>query len=273
MITKVLHLYWGKNQPLSFLRYMTIWSFARYNPDWEIRLWVPSVPSNLSPWTTGEQSSKYDGIDYLPKLGKYTHIFDFESVGINSELSEVHRSDLIRWFLLGLYGGVWSDMDILYTAPMSRVMGYMQGIGLCRYKAILNNDTKFLAIGFMFSEGVDGYDFFSGLFHQGVDLYRNHPYTNRYQGYGAELLRDYLAQRGYEEINWFSPKWIYPWFMGKDTGKYWEPGEVPGSILGYHWYAGSPQSGQCEKEVDYPDLEALGKKYSICKEAHKLWTA
>ena len=41
MIPKIAHFYWG-NEILPFLRYITIYSFSILNPDWEIKLYLPT---------------------------------------------------------------------------------------------------------------------------------------------------------------------------------------------------------------------------------------
>ena len=57
-IPKILHVYWGGSS-LPKLRYLTIESFAKYNPDWEVRVYVPATPVEGHSWSTFEQ--KYDG--------------------------------------------------------------------------------------------------------------------------------------------------------------------------------------------------------------------
>jgi hypothetical protein len=119
-IPKILHVYWGGGK-LAYLRYLTIESFIRYNPEWEVRFYYPSI-SNADKghsWVTTEQRYNVTWDDYTPNLNKLnieTISIDFSNIGKN--MSEVHRSDYLRWQLLSTNGGLWADMDILFFRPM-----------------------------------------------------------------------------------------------------------------------------------------------------------
>ncbi len=50
----ILHVYCGGNN-LSWLRYMTIISFKKYNPEWTVNLYVPKKPfKGKITWNTKE---------------------------------------------------------------------------------------------------------------------------------------------------------------------------------------------------------------------------
>ena len=44
---------------------------------------------------------------------------DFKSLGFNDRTAEVHKNDYVRISALNLYGGVWSDMDVIYFKPIT----------------------------------------------------------------------------------------------------------------------------------------------------------
>lgn len=52
-IPKIASFFWGGG-PLSWLRYMTFWSFRKLHPDWEMRLYLRPVAHNQATWHTGE---------------------------------------------------------------------------------------------------------------------------------------------------------------------------------------------------------------------------
>lgn len=103
-VPKVLHLFWGKNKPLSYLRYLTVKSFVKYNPDWGIRVHIPTSPIDSKPrlWPTEITSSKFD---YFDKLNDIPNV-DFIPVESTKEIGSVHTSDLLRIKLLHEEGGV-----------------------------------------------------------------------------------------------------------------------------------------------------------------------
>jgi hypothetical protein len=119
-IPKILHLYYG-NINLSFLRYLTIYSFAKYNPDWDIRLYVPKVLTKIENSTVEfivDIKNYFNELQKIPSV-KIVEI-DFNSyLGNIDNLSESHKSDYLRWKLLTDIGGVFSDTDILYFRPIN----------------------------------------------------------------------------------------------------------------------------------------------------------
>mgnify|MGYP000863621701 CR=1 FL=1 len=40
-IPKIVHFYWGKNNPLTFLQYLSVVSFREHNPGWKIKIYYP----------------------------------------------------------------------------------------------------------------------------------------------------------------------------------------------------------------------------------------
>lgn len=271
-IPRILHLYWGRNQPLSYMRALTIKTFQALNPEWEVKLWISKYASTHSNWKTGEHPCHYRGYDHLQDLEDYCHVFDFESVGIPANLPEVHKSDLLRWYLLGTEGGIWSDMDIIYSRPITKNMeDNWRGAGLCKYEAQRNNDKEFQAIGFLTSEGPWGALFFTQLFNHGLSrIYKGMGY----QAFGADLLTDFLE-------NWKSkartpfyhnPDLVYFYHTCFDMKRYFEPTGLPMKLacLGFHWYAGNPGVSKLEARITQDNIRDMAKYHVICREALKI---
>lgn len=123
-IPRVVHFYWGGGK-LVYLRYLTIKTFMRLNPDWQVILWYPTIPFKGRSWgiKTGhvEFNERYCR-DYLPELMSLpiTKVpVDFNALKFKNIIAEVHKADYIRINTLYLYGGLWSDMDILYFRPIT----------------------------------------------------------------------------------------------------------------------------------------------------------
>jgi hypothetical protein len=105
---------------MSFLQSLTAVSFHKYNPDWEIKLHVPSeeykgnMKFHFIPDYTGKDyfHTLYD-LDYVSintiELGDYN---------IRPDLHGILRSDIFRYHVLYNEGGVWSDFDIIWLKPM-----------------------------------------------------------------------------------------------------------------------------------------------------------
>lgn len=275
MIPKIAHFYWGRNKPLSFFRSLTVRTFALLNPDWQLKLWVPKVTSLESEWTTGEQPNHYDGDCYLDDLGNLSNVqlleFDFDKICIPSTLPEVHKSDLLRWYLLGVEQGLWSDMDIIYTQPMSNVIDCFKDAGLCRYDAIPGDTRLYQAIGFLTSEGFWGHGFFYALFVNGMRKLKS--MDTAYQAYGALLLDEFLEKWKGEPVTYIDPHRVYLHRTYKSIKRYWEPGTLKRrpETIGFHWYGGNPVSAKCEALITPDNILAKANEHAICKEISDLW--
>ena len=125
-VPKICHVYWGGDR-LIYMRYLTIKTFMEYNPDWKIVFWYPEKPFKGKSWNNGNSHTKWDQStckDYLPELLELDIIkvpVDFASLKIAHNMPEVHKNDYIRMNVLSLYGGVWSDMDIIYFKPITEL--------------------------------------------------------------------------------------------------------------------------------------------------------
>ena len=58
----------------------------------------------------------------IDKVGNKPIIFDCNEICVDNDLNEIHKSDFIRYYLLHKFGGVWSDMDILYIKPIHQLL-------------------------------------------------------------------------------------------------------------------------------------------------------
>jgi len=264
VIPKIVHFYWGKNQSLSYMRYLTVKSFQMLNPDWEINVWVPKVISRRRPWGSGEQGNTYQGPDYLERL--VTKEIDFDMLGIPNNTPEVHKSDLLRWYLLGTVGGLWSDMDILYTSHVKQsTMEELPDIGLCRYPATGNRTKLFQAIGFLTSGGPWGKVFFHSLFAFGFSRIPQ----NDYQAFGAHLLDKFLFKWNGIAPGYINHTLVYPWRLHQDVVKYFTDIELPKhpNCIGYHWFAGNPECSKREINVTEDNIKDMANKYAICRKA------
>jgi len=120
-IPKICHFCWTKGSPLSKLQYLSVISFNKYNPDWDIVIHVSTQTSAQ----LGENTfvSDYTGTDWFPKLKKLPYVFlhyvDLQEIGIGLDKYGVLVSDILRVKYLYEQGGVYSDFDMLWLKPMT----------------------------------------------------------------------------------------------------------------------------------------------------------
>ncbi len=121
-IPKIAHFYWGENR-LSYMRYATLTSFIKYNPDWKVVLWKTKFyPASDEPFFTIGHDYIVDCTDYTPMLRMLPleiREVNVEQWGIPKSASETHKSNLVIYHALSTEGGIWADMDILFFKPLT----------------------------------------------------------------------------------------------------------------------------------------------------------
>lgn len=106
---------------MSWMRYMTLYSFRKLNPDWEIRLYSPKTVGKRQ-WKSWEalDAEDYSGPDYSSRLPEL-NLQLCEWVSPLDSLSPTHAADLFRLDYLRTDGGWYSDLDVLWVRPMEEV--------------------------------------------------------------------------------------------------------------------------------------------------------
>lgn len=240
-IPKEINFYWSGKMP--YLRYLSALSFKRLNPEWKIILWTSAVKSLARTWQTYELNYADNYDDWNDKFFDLcNNVFpaDFEDFGVSNNISEVHKSDLLRYWILNKYGGVYSDTDIIYFNPIS-----VLSVNREENRSV----ETFVCIGryghsngfFMASEGSK---FFGRMFEEAkvVEL-------RKYQSNGPDLCNRLFPT--IESINRFSPAlnidmdalYHYNGQHVDDLYRLKEP-KFPVNAIGVHWYAGHPLSGK-----------------------------
>lgn len=122
-IPKICHLIWTKDAPMAMLQVFTVVSFHRYNPDWEIKIWVSKeTERELGANVYVPDYTGGNCFDELRKLS-YVEIIEssLEEEGINFNINPIVASDIRKRHLLYRYGGVYSDFDSLWLKPIDHI--------------------------------------------------------------------------------------------------------------------------------------------------------
>jgi len=247
-IPKIAQFYWG-NTNLPFLRYLTLYSFRKYNPDWKIKLYHPKISvTNLS-WTSSEHKFDLPNEDYSEKL-KNLNIerieFDMESIGWSNGLSEVLKSDLIRWYLLSTKGGLWSDMDILFFKPMK----YIQDNDADAFVSFVSDHWT---VGFMMCTPNNQ------LFVELNRITKTNFDPVGYQTVGSQLFFRIagsvkVLKEKFSAVNICNihPDTVYPLHSGK-THLIYDSDDMnylKNETIGLHWYAGRKDTSDSMKSIN-----------------------
>lgn len=242
MTDKIISFFWG-NTTLSWLRYMTLYSFRKYNPEWTINLYLSEQKINTKTWKTPESQ------DFFMYKGKdYSHLLKDININIKSydlkdrngaEISPAQKSDFFEWHIMATVGGFYSDMDILFLKSIDNLYEqtktYDTGITY----------TKYYSIGFLFSNGNN--EFFKNVY----DTSYNEFDSTNYQGAGVLRLHKKWPNISVIEKNYGKvyniPFDLFYQYDSNNVAKIHIPGDTYNLnkyCIGLHWYGGHRLSQQ-----------------------------
>jgi len=236
MISKNIFLYWG-GIPFSYLRYLTIYSLKKLNPDYSITLYIPKFPSsNKKTWITDEYAKQYSGKCYLDCVKSLCNVeeIDFSKIGFANTVHEVIKSDVFRNYILHKEGGLFIDTDILFFKPLPEFD--------CENITCYLGDLY--AIGFIGAQKES--KFYYDLFK--TQLIQNTHAIN-YQDFGNRLLRDKnpnSLKAIYPNTISIDINLVYPirWYAIKDI--FINNVILNEAAIGLHWFGGSSLAADFE---------------------------
>jgi len=231
-------LYWG-NKKLSFLRYLTIYTFAKFNPGWNIYLYLPTqLYTGKNVWVSKEQRDSYAGRDYSELLESVPNLkvirIDMETLGFSNKIPEVFKADIVRNYLIHAYGGIFIDTDILFTKPLDFPD---VDVILCRNKVhysigLIGGTKKNIVFKRLFRASKTAFDF------------------DDYQVYGTKLWGriGFPAKYKYYNLPMDLLYSVKP-FCIPDIYEESYRVDLPKEAIGIHWYGGHPLSTEWENRI------------------------
>lgn len=125
-IPKIANFYWNLETPMSYLRYLTLLSFRKLHPDWQMILWTSA--SNVKNVWKGVTEKQ----DFQNKIINGNYLSQIDELGVQikpfkSELCKTlapnYLSDIIRF--KSISGGGWFfDMDQIFTRNFDELCDY-----------------------------------------------------------------------------------------------------------------------------------------------------
>jgi len=270
-IPKRMIFYWSGSK-LSWMRYMTFYSFRKYNPDWEIVLCLSNDDFKNSPQS--QIFNMYVGDDYFHKLNeldvKIINVeFPKEYENEISQLSPIHKSDLYRYYILSKNGGLYCDTDVIFFRPINE---FYNKIVSENYNTIIHESPRnFLTIGFLGSSQENKY--YNDLFEYGIkNINIDGP-----QAMGVDLIYKFIGGRRkiifdlidekYSKIKLFNlPSELIYNFEVEDIRDCFYNGKnknsFPKDSIGYHWYGGHPISQKYNNILTEKNFESYNTTIS-----------
>lgn len=250
---KDIYFYWG-NGTMSYMRYMTLYSFCRFNPDWDVYLIKNNQPSKRYLTNTVEKQDKteYRGKDYSYLIDDLDiNVIEFENSMIDLEdlvvmgMSDVHIKDILNWKILSSWGGVVADMDIIFIRSMGNSIENKTDVGLICFDEYPQKD--YIPVSFMYSSGNN--EFFSVVYKNALKNYSPDVYEScgtlcipeknlievkeNFPNLNVQKLKDEIAFP-FTKYEW--NKGIQMLYNGNNTHL------MRSGAIGIHWYGGVPSS-------------------------------
>jgi hypothetical protein len=251
---RLLLTYWDQS-PMSYLNLMTFISFHKHNPYWRILCFVPHETTKSNTLSTSEQKKKYTGKDYFDELKQLDYVcikeIDTEEFGLDIDIPEVIKSDYIRYYLLNKYGGVWSDLNILYIKPIDK---FLVNCGDSMVVKCENAEgDKYYPSGFF--GGKYNSQFFSDI----LDISMSYINTKNYKSIDAKMLTDYLKsnankyksltvldQEVYLKFDWTQINTLFR----ENSSKDYDLDQYLKNAVGIHWFNESDRAEEYQNKLD-----------------------
>ena len=272
MISKVMNFCWSGSR-MTFMRYMTLYSFRKLNPNFRIILWSPSSPCRGKTWVSSEvDDDSYQGENYLPriedlKIERKTWSPMFEG------LSHSQASDLFEWQLLSTIGGIYCDMDVLWLMPLESIR---QAYWNSDVLYCLENNGQMFAIGFFGAS--PRCTMFQDIYHSAIRNYVPERYESA--GISAAYLSTGRAHSAAATINYFKSKYpglsisrlpdvsLYPFDCRNYPKIFTSTMDVSDRCLGLHWFGGGPVSQQWNRLLTAKNYKNYDNTFTRC--CHKI---
>jgi len=267
-IPKTVHFYWG-SEKLSFLRYLTVLSFKKLNPDWTVKLYFPKEKYlGEKTWSSPEHNGRYEGENFAPRLLtldiSITEI-DFSRWAIPDHIPEPFKADFFRWKVLANEGGLWSDFDIVYFKPVEELYFNTESdINTDTVICVKNNPQEwFHSIGFLMSAPENSY--YKFIYDQAYPNFN----PGIYQSIGSHIPNAYFptvtaARERFPHLTFVNLPMdvVYPYheycllslFYGNDQSF------ITSNTIGIHWYAGGQDAVKWENmltENNFRDYDTV----------------
>ncbi|KKL50753.1 hypothetical protein LCGC14_2302330, partial [marine sediment metagenome] len=254
--------FWGADK-MSWLRYMTLWTFRQCNPGWRMQLYRAPQRRFEKYWTERVQQDffRYTGPNYLDLLPDISglEVIDWEpppAPGMR-KAGPSHLSNIFKWQQMAEEGGVYVDMDIVCVRPLTEWYKLIEkGSSLC-----WRSEKRYFSIGLLGSQGNSQFyqdvlrnaiKCFSAKVYQSVGvetLYRLYRKVGKPGGPNVwqRIVRSYPEERF---VN-FKMHHVYPWDSTQVAHMFQrELTVIPKATWGIHWYAGHPIAQKANNHLD-----------------------
>lgn len=242
-ITKICYFFWnGASMP--WLNTLSVVSFHKYNPDWEIVIYNMTVEHEPD---YAPNYMNHTGKDYFDNLRDLPYVKIIEDKIPNDTVHSILYSDIWRREILYKTGGVYSDFDMIWLRP----------IGHIRNVECIGDPNNFSSL-VSFHNYTNGFHNVSNLISEKgsefdkVIIEAQGGVTKLYddQAFGTTLLNELYPtyediQRDFLRILAVKYETFYPYSTYRLDKLYLRNDLSPlnnNNMIGIHWFCGNPLS-------------------------------
>jgi len=246
---------------------MSLWSFRRLHPDWDIALYFsPSAPKPRT-WITGHERHEFEhepcGPCYLKRaVESGVRLVEWNAPSmLTANLSPVHQNDICRWKCLSQHGGWFADLDILFVDSLETIHDAANADAA---DVVLTVGREGIPTGMI--GGTAGAPFWADCLNMAVSK----ADARRYRSCGSEVLSqlaqiekmpvfdrklariglERAAARGGKRPYFYKPQCFYLFDEYRLTDILHYSHEVLSNTVGIHWFAGSKLAQKLIREAD-----------------------
>lgn len=251
---KIFHYYWDDFRKFTFMNLYSLKTSKHYHPDYIHIIWCPINIYDKITWNEfcHKEDVEYDNnfMDEIKELNiKIIKIDISLFLNIDNEISEIHKSDLFRYKILNTFGGIWSDLDIVYIKKITDVINFDFTNILFKCFHPIYKNIIYYPIGLLLSKRKN--NFYSNLLNIVIIKFFD---SNRYQCIGSEMFKILFESKKYldvillDETIYMNYIWcnINELFIG-----YTENIKDLDNTIGFHWFNGSNETKKYLKEIKY----------------------
>lgn len=267
-LPKNIYFYWG-NKTMSFFRYMSLYSFKKFNPDWNVILIKRKNPIIISfeyPWEERLDALYFKGedcFDLVDDLDITIEYLEDEYPEITkSHLSENHISDLLLFKIIGEKGGIVSDTDILYYKPINYEKIKNIDVGIISFQGYPKED--YIPLSFMLGKPNKFFKEMYERFKSKINLkvWDNSPslmdsfkqIKNKFKNLNVVRLPSHLVFPFSE-----TEKEPHEYFISMFRNNV----QIPKDSIGMHWYGANPNSQRFNNKLTKDNYK--NSDNTICK--------
>lgn len=260
---KIFHYYWDDFKKFTFMNLYSLKTSVYYHPEYIHVIWQPNDLNNIITWNEYNNkeviyNNNYNNyIEQIKKLKVKTikiNIGDF--INVPNNISEIHKSDIFRYKILNTFGGIWSDLDIVYIKKITTLINFdfVNIFFKCYAKHLKNKKYKsyYYPVGLLLAKRKT--KFYNELLKDILEKYYD---KLRYQCVGSEMFKKIFENKNFSieenQITFLNEEFYMSYIWEEITELFIDYKKNKKNLTnttGFHWFNGSDITKKIIKNIE-----------------------